>query len=57
MQNLVNMNEESRGSHIDGLSASIFNPDPRLLNHIQIRPCHQQRGVATVGGGNFITQV
>lgn len=34
-------------SYIDRLSTSIFDSNPRLLNHVQIGPCDHQRGVAT----------
>lgn len=35
------------GSYIDRLSASVFDSDPGLLNHVQIGPCHHQGGMAT----------
>lgn len=34
-------------TYIDRLSAGVFHPDPGLLNHVEIGPCHHQRGVAT----------
>lgn len=38
---------QHRGSYIDRLSAGVLDSDPGLLNHVQIGPCHHQRGVAT----------
>lgn len=38
---------QQRGSYIDRLSAGVLDSDPGLLNHVQIGPCHHQRGVAT----------
>lgn len=43
------------GSYIDGLSTSVLDSDPGLLNHIQIGPCHHQRRVTTAKENKKVT--